>query len=377
MRIPLFFILLCGCGWSSAEHFEAISVEGFADIVRHWQKQNDQFTYPSYTPEQITGIADNLLLYQRNNGGWPKNVDPMRILSEQERLQVLEDKTLTDTTLDNRNTYTQIEYLSHAYSRSKDRRYRKAAEAGLTFILDHQYDNGGWPHTPTRSDEYYGHITFTDDVMPGVLNLLRQIAERRGPFTYINDAMRKRVIAALAKGDQLLLQLQIRRGDGLTAWAGQYDRVTLAPAAARTFELPGLVSLESVSVVRYLMGIEKPSLQIINAVEGAVKWFAESSLQGIRVEKIAAKPVRFTYHSSNYDFKVVEDKNAPPVWARFYEIDTNKPFMANRDGKKVYRLSDVHRERRTGYAWYGYWPADLLEKEYPAWKKRIAGLDAR
>src|SRR5205823_4923699 len=27
-------------------------------------------------------------------------------------------------------------------------------------------------------------------------------------------------------------------------------------------------------------------------------------------------------------------------------------------------------ERRNGYAWLGSWPQGLLEKEYPAWKKR-------
>jgi PelA/Pel-15E family pectate lyase len=186
--------------------------------------------------------------------------------------------------------------------------------------------------------------------MSGVLTLLRQFAKKKDPFAYISSSdMYARVVTALKKGDELLLQLQVRRGNELTAWAGQYDRTTLEPIGARTFELPGLVTQESVSVVQYLMSIENPSPRIINAIECAIQWFYASRLHGLRVEKVAAKPVRYAYHSSDYDFKEVVDKDAPPIWARFYELDSNRPFMANRDGKKTYKLEEVHRERRTGY----------------------------
>lgn len=33
----------------------------------------------------------------------------------------------------------------------------------------------------------------------------------------------------------------------------------------------------------------------------------------------------------------------------------------------------IHPERRTGYSWYGTWPADLLETEYPRWQCRVMG----
>ena len=44
--------------------------------------------------------------------------------------------------------------------------------------------------------------------------------------------------------------------------------------------------------------------------------------------------------------------------------------MANRDGTKVYSLAEVHRERRTGYDWYGEYGRELLERDYPEWLKR-------
>jgi len=60
------------------------------------------------------------------------------------------------------------------------------------------------------------------------------------------------------------------------------------------------------------------------------------------------------------------------LWSRFSDLQTSKSFLANRDGKKVYALAEVERERRTGYDWYGTWPQSLLDAEYPAWKAKQA-----
>ena len=38
----------------------------------------------------------------------------------------------------------------------------------------------------------------------------------------------------------------------------------------------------------------------------------------------------------------------------------------------MYTLEKVDQERRIGYAWYGYWPANLLTKKYPVWLKRVS-----
>jgi len=67
----------------------------------------------------------------------------------------------------------------------------------------------------------------------------------------------------------------------------------------------------------------------------------------------------------------VYDPDAPRIWARFYELDTNRPLFANRNGHKVYSLSEVARERRTGHRCYGDWPQKRLEQDYPKWKKRV------
>ena len=75
------------------------------------------------------------------------------------------------------------------------------------------------------------------------------------------------------------------------------------------------------------------------------------------------------YHESNQDKIVVKDTNAPPIWPRFTELGTHKPLFCNRDGKPVYSLDKVDRERRTGYGWYVYLPQEVLDM-YPEWQKK-------
>jgi len=54
----------------------AISMEPFGDSMRHWYGIHDdgniiqpKQNQARYTETEITKIADNILLYQRNNGG--------------------------------------------------------------------------------------------------------------------------------------------------------------------------------------------------------------------------------------------------------------------------------------------------------------------
>ena len=56
----------------------------------------------------------------------------------------------------------------------------------------------------------------------------------------------------------------------------------------------------------------------------------------------------------------MEDESAEPIWARFYEIGANKPIFVDRDGILRYDVSEISKERRTGYAWYGSWPKKLV-----------------
>jgi PelA/Pel-15E family pectate lyase len=154
-----------------------------------------------------------------------------------------------------------------------------------------------------------------------------------------------------------------------TAWCAQHDENTFAPAPARAFEPVSLSGHESVGLVRCLMRVDNPSPEIIAAVHGAVKWLHDVKLEGIRVVSVETPEGR--------DRAVKEDAAAPPIWARFYEIGTNRPIFTGRSKVVHYRYDQIERERRMGYAYYGDWPEDLLDEEYPAWAKRWGARDNR
>jgi PelA/Pel-15E family pectate lyase len=350
----------------------ALPLEGFADCIHHWQNANHTTDYPRLAEDDVHGIAENILLYQRDNGGWRENEDPLRILSDDEKRQIAIDRSKTDTSFDNRNTWPQIEYLAGAFALNGDTRYREAALRGIDFVFAAQHASGGFPHSFPSQEGYRPYLTFADDVLPDLLQTLRKIAKGAAPFEFIDEKRRARAAEGFARGDACILKLQVRQNGMPTVWAGQYHHVTLAPAGARAFELPALVSRESVAVTRYLMTIEKPSPEVIAAVEGAIAWFRRTEIRGLRLETFEAEPVKYTWHTSTTDRRTVADPSAPALWARFYDLETSEPFLANRDGQRVKTLSEVQRERRSGYDWYGTWPAALLSEDYPAWKLRVA-----
>jgi hypothetical protein len=103
------------------------------------------------------------------------------------------------------------------------------------------------------------------------------------------------------------------------------------------------------------------------AVQCAVAWFAEARLEGIRQVRREDKS-----EPGGWDIVIVKDASAPAMWARFYDIGTNKPIFCSRDGIPKATLAEISRERRTGYSWLGYYATDLLAEDYPAWRKKWA-----
>lgn len=304
-------------------------------------------------------VVDNVLLFQFPSGGWPKNTDLAKPLSDDDKRQLARRRD--DATIDNGGTYTQLRFLARAYSATRDPRVADSFAKGLDYLLAAQYDNGGWPMFYPVRKGYYAHIDFNDNAMSGVMMLMADVADRGKPFDFVDAARRNRAAAAFAKGIDCILRCQVVVNGRRSAWCAQHDEVTLAPAAARAFEPVSLSGNESVGLVRCLMRVEKPSPEIIEAVRGAVQWFNEVKLSGIRVVRIET--------AAGADRAIESDADAPPHWARFYELGTNRPIFTGRDAVIRYNYAEIERERRLGYAYYGTWPAKLLEREYPAWEK--------
>jgi pectinesterase len=117
-----------------------------------------------------------------------------------------------------------------------------------------------------------------------------------------------------------------------------------------------------VGLVQLLMELPHPSKEVKEAVDAAVAWFEAVRIRDHRVES-------FVNAEGKHDRRWVESTKGNDLWARFYELDTNKPFVCDRDGIIKYDLSEIGYERRNGYSWYNDTPLKMLEK-YAKWKAK-------
>lgn len=306
--------------------------------------------------EEAARIAANILSYQAEEGGWPKNTDTSS-------KPYTGDRGSLKPTFDNGATTDELRFLARMYQTVKDERHEKAFARGLEYVLKAQYPTGGWPQFSPPGKQYHRHITFNDNAMVRLMLFLREVATTER-YAFVTAERRKVAQEAFDKGIECILKCQIKVDGKLTGWCAQHDELDYSPRPARKYELVSISGNESVGIVRLLMSLENPKPEVVQAIDAAVAWFEAAKLPGIKVEERKDKDEK--------DKAVVNDPAAPPMWARFYEIGTNLPIFCDRDGVPKKTLAEIGHERRNGYSWLGYWPQGLLEKEYPAWKAKLA-----
>lgn len=316
-----------------------------------------------YGSAESKAVAENVLLYQRDSGGWPKNTPFHKLLTEAEKAKVNDDKGLNDAIFDNGATTTEMKFMARMYNSTKNEPYKDSFYRGLKFILDAQYDNGGWPMFYPVRKGYYTHITFNDNAVVNILVMLRDIYNMKPLYASIaaGDATVNSK-SAFDKGIQCILKTQITKNGILTVWCAQHDENTFLPAKARSYELPSFSGAESVGIINLLMQIPDPSPEIIRSVNGAISWLDSHRIKNTRWDS-------FTNKDGLKDRRIVSDPKADDMWARFYDLDTELPYVCDRDGIKKKTLEEIGYERRNGYSWYTTEPQDVINK-YPAWKAK-------
>lgn len=294
--------------------------------------------------------ADALAVGQLASGGWDYLIDfdPKRSSSWYRRTDVGRISPTDAATRRNFSTYDDdnsqsalrlllaVADASKGSTEPRDVRIREARDYALTKLLEAQRPNGGWPQrwngTPVTASafpvqparypaeyprehpktDYYGFYTLNDNTHRDCVATLLDAAKRLN---------RPELRAAALKGGDFLILAQMP--DPQPAWAQQYNP-QLEPAWARAFEPPSICSSESVGAMRLLVDLylESGDEKYVAPLPRAIAWFKRSEV-------------------------------APDVWARMYELRTNKPVFGDRDGKIKYRLEDLSPERQTGYSWRG------------------------
>ncbi len=321
--------------------------------------------------EEAKRIGDQLLLWQRNTGGWPKNIDMVSPMSEELKMEVLADKNRQDdSTTDNDATILEMAYLARLYKATGEERYKDAFHMGVEYLLSGQYENGGWPQFWPVMRDYQPHITYNDDAMVNTMILLRDAVAGAHPYDcdLCDEGMKNRMKAAFDKGVECMLATQIVVDGEPTVWCQQHDSETLMPAKARSYELPSYCSQESAAIVKLLMEIPNPDDRIVKAVNGAMKWFEENRIKNVTYKR--------ENNNGKWEASLVENpKDDTPVWARFYDLENCQPFVCDRDGIPRRHLEEIGEERRNGYTWYNNRPSYLFPI-YEEWKLFIRSSDS-
>ena len=276
-------------------------------------------------------VLDNVLAHQLDCGGWAKNIDKTKPGAKAKRVKE------SDATIDNNATTSEIRFLLRWHKRHGDGESLAAALRGIDWLLAAQLANGGWAQFPNRTKGYWTQITFNDNAMRNVLALMRDAAEGREDFAVLDKTRRDRCAAAFKRGIGCVLKCQIRVDGKPTVWCQQHDRETLAPTGGRAYELASFASQESAEILLLLMSIEKPSPEIVEAVEGGAAWFERTRLADGR-------------------------------WARFYDLDECRPFFCDRTGIPRRDISEIAPERQHGYSWFNT-KGDKALKKYAEWRK--------
>ena len=310
-----------------------------------------------YSTPSAKPILNIILSFQTPSGGWSKRTDMSQHPRQKGEAFGIENGYIP--TFDNDATTTQLRMLANAATVTDDQKYRAAFLKGLSLILDAQYPNGGWPQNFPLTGDYHDHITYNDNVMTNILSLLLEITDRKPPFQFVPADMREKSAIALKDGVECILKTQVVVDDKLTIWGAQHNRTTLLPVAARKFEPVALASKESAVVVAFLMDIPKPDTQVINAIEDAMDWYKKAQIFGYRWElEIGVRSA------------LVKEPGAGPLWARFYEINSNRPIFGDRDGSIHYNVNEISKERQIKYGWYTNEPIAILNR-YPMWKDKL------
>ena len=248
-------------------------------------------------------------------------------------------------------TISEIRFLAEVYAKTIDANLKSLIKVSINdclgFIFKSQYENGGWPQVyPMRyKRSYSNNVTLNDDAMVRIMVLLSDIIANIAPFDtdLVSDDIKSNIYPRLTSAVEYLLDAQIINNNSLTIWSSQYDLKTGVPASARSYELVSKSGRESVGVLAYLMNWPQQNEKVVNAISSALDWYDAN-----KVENIVLNKGEFA------------EKTGAELWYRFYEVNSNVPFFAGRDGIKKYDLALVEGERRKGYSWGGNYASKVL-----------------
>jgi PelA/Pel-15E family pectate lyase len=313
-----------------------------------------------YASADARHIADVIVSFQTPAGGWGKNMDMSkeprrpgeaftsnnlsRFPSPGDFDAPLEPDWNYVGTIDNDATTTQMNFLAKVIAASAaadGAAYRAAFLRGMEYLFAAQFPNGGWPQVWPLEGGYHDAITYNDDAMTQVVELMHQAADGRDEFSFVPKSIRERAARSFARGIQCILATQIVANGTATVWPQQDDALTLKPVSGRNYEPPALCASESASILLLLMNdLPHPTAAEQRSIRAAAAWLKKTAIYNQR------------WVRAPEGAQLVPTPGAGPIWARYYQVGTDMPIFADRDKSIHDNVNDISRERRNGYSWY-------------------------
>ncbi len=338
-----------------------------------------------YASTEALRTADAIVSYQMPNGGWGKNLnmhDHVRQPGESyignnlsHYLAPGDYDTPHDPywnyfgTLDNNATTTQLRFLAkviNAAGPDRTQDYRAAFLKGVDYLCAAQYPNGGWPQVWPLEGGYHDAITFNDDAVTQAIEVLQGVADASGIYAFTTSEVQRRARPHAEKGYACIVATQIKSHGRLTVWCQQHDALTLLPASARNFEPPVQCGDESANIVSFLMTDPAPKPEIIAAVHAAAAWFKKTAIYGQKWNRPRGNRGAARDAPDEARLGLVPAPGAGPIWARYYEIGTDRPVFGDRDKTLHDRVEELSLERQRGYNWFNNGPKQMLA-QYASW----------
>jgi PelA/Pel-15E family pectate lyase len=318
-----------------------------------------------FASKEAGQLAGVVLSYQTPSGGWSKHLGYNRG-PRQPGMQWTSQSDPGEpfhyvATFDNRATTEELRFLAHVWLATQREDCRQGFIKGLNFILAAQYPNGGWPQVYPLEGGYHDDITFNDDAMTHVLELLHDIQHNAPHVAFVEPAWREKSRAALEAGIRCVLRTQVEQAGQRTAWCAQYDALTLQPSSARRMEPASLSGLESSHIVKFLMTVSNPPPEVVASIESGLKWLDNVKITGLARGQRDGK----TVYASNPASKEI-------YWARFYNLTNNRPVFPGRDGVHYESFEAMAAQNRLGYDYLTTLPGSIVKNGQIKWRKTLA-----
>lgn len=353
--------------------------------------------------------------YQNDDGGWGKTNKDWDLLND----TFPQFCPHAYSTIDNGATHGHVKFLTRVIRLSKEEpalfasytdeldKIEKGFWKGMKYVLDAQTESGGWTQYWPYGVGYFGNITFNDNAMPDMMEVVYAMAYDSGltnnvycdDLAWAREDVKNQTANAAAVGltqekfqkswDKALkftLDAQVVVDGVKTGWAQQYDEDAdkPVPTGGRAFELPSVCTSESSTVLRVLCNIKNPTDEIKSAIESYYNWTQEIGFTGYKTYDIKDRT-----RELGKDRLLLNDGTQTKVYGRFYGLDitgeyygvdisnkfTSSKFyeiFAGRDGIANYTMNIGMHERRSGYSYTNTNTFNNAKKAYDAWEAALS-----